>query len=56
EASDVLKGQELSGSGQVEHCRYGKGSIYAFLREPQRVMGAVRKVLSAPQQTHLILE
>ncbi|HFD0123518.1 TPA: PTS fructose-like transporter subunit EIIB, partial [Escherichia coli] len=24
--------------------------------EPQRVMSAVRKVLSAPQQTHLILE
>ncbi|MGH2339813.1 PTS fructose-like transporter subunit IIB [Salmonella enterica subsp. enterica serovar Paratyphi A] len=27
-----------------------------FLREPQRVMSAVRKLLSAPQHTHLILE
>jgi len=41
---------------RFEHCRYVQCSIYAFLREPQRVMSAVRKVLSAPQQTHLILE
>ena len=43
---------ELAGAEQFDvQC-----SIYAFLREPQRVMSAVRKVLSAPQQTHLILE
>lgn len=47
---------ELAGAEQFEHCRYVQCSIYAFLREPQRVMSAVRKVLSAPQQTHLILE
>ena len=47
---------ELAGAERFEHCRYVQCSIYAFLREPQRVMSAVRKVLSAPQQTHLILE
>ncbi|EPR1648118.1 PTS fructose-like transporter subunit IIB [Escherichia coli] len=46
----------LAGAERFEHCRYVQCSIYAFLREPQRVMSAVRKVLSAPQQTHLILE
>ncbi|MBW6098537.1 PTS fructose-like transporter subunit IIB [Escherichia coli] len=44
---------ELAGAERFEHCRYVQCSIYAFLREPQRVMSAVRKVLSAPQQTHL---
>ena len=43
---------ELAGAERFEHCRYVQCSIYAFLREPQRVMSAVRKVLSAPQQTH----
>lgn len=47
---------ELADAERFEHCRYVQCSIYAFLREPQRVMSAVRKVLSAPQQTHLILE
>ncbi|MCZ6952593.1 PTS fructose-like transporter subunit IIB [Escherichia coli] len=47
---------ELAGAERFEHCRYVQCSIYAFLREPQQVMSAVRKVLSAPQQTHLILE
>ena len=47
---------ELAGAERFEHCRYVQCSIYAFLREPQRVMSAVRKVLSAPEQTHLILE
>ncbi|HEC1600938.1 TPA: PTS fructose-like transporter subunit IIB [Escherichia coli] len=47
---------ELAGAERFEHCRYVQCSIYAFLRESQRVMSAVRKVLSAPQQTHLILE
>lgn len=37
---------ELAGAERFEHCRYVQCSIYAFLREPQRVMSAVRKVLS----------
>ncbi|HHC4719044.1 TPA: PTS fructose-like transporter subunit IIB [Escherichia albertii] len=51
-----IKFEELSGAERFEHCRYVQCGISAFLREPQRVMSAVRKVLSAPQQTHLILE
>ncbi len=38
---------ELAGAERFEHCRYVQCSIYAFLREPQRVMSAVRKVLCA---------
>ncbi|STC75301.1 fructose-like specific PTS system EIIB component 3 [Escherichia coli] len=34
---------ELAGAERFEHCRYVQCSIYAFLREPQRVMSAVRK-------------
>ncbi|MCX0034527.1 PTS fructose-like transporter subunit EIIB, partial [Salmonella enterica] len=40
----------------VTRSRYVQSGISAFLREPQRVMSAVRKLLSAPQHTHLILE
>lgn len=29
---------ELAGAERFEHCRYVQCSIYAFLREPQRVM------------------
>lgn len=47
---------DLAGSERFVHCRYVKCGINAFLRDPQRVMSAVRKLLSAPQQTHLILE
>lgn len=47
---------ELTGSERFEHCRYVKCGINAFLRDPQRVMSAVRKLLSAPQYTQLILE
>lgn len=47
---------ELAGAERFSHCRYVQSGISAFLREPQRVMSAVRKLLSAPQQTHLILD
>ena len=46
---------ELAGSERFEHCRYVKCGINAFLRDPQKVMSAVRKLLSAPQHTHLNL-
>lgn len=47
---------ELAGSERFEHTRYVKCGINAFLRDPQRVMGAVRKMFSAPQHTQLILD
>jgi len=47
---------ELAGSERFEHTRYVKCGINAFLRDPQRVMVAVRKMLSAPQHTQVILD
>ncbi|EHK0946523.1 PTS fructose-like transporter subunit IIB [Citrobacter farmeri] len=47
---------DLAGADRFTQCRYVQSGINAFLREPQRVMSAVRKLLSAPQYTHLILE
>ena len=47
---------ELAGAERFTQCRYVQSGINAFLREPQRVMSAVRKLLSAPQYTHLILD
>ncbi|WDX72539.1 PTS fructose-like transporter subunit IIB [Salmonella enterica] len=47
---------ELAGVERFTRSRYVQSGISAFLREPQRVMSAVRKLLSAPQHTHLILE
>lgn len=47
---------ELAGSERFTLCRYVKCGINAFLRDPQKIMSAVRKILSAPQHTHIILE
>lgn len=47
---------ELAGVERFEQCRYVKCGINAFLRDPQKVMVAVRKLLSAPQHTQLILD
>lgn len=47
---------ELSGAERFINCRYVQSGISAFLREPQKAMSAVRKLLSAPQHTHIILE
>lgn len=47
---------ELAGSDRFSHCRCVQSGINAFLREPQRVMSAVRKLLTAPQHTHIILD
>ena len=46
---------ELSGAERFINCRYVQSGISAFLREPQKVMSAVRKLLCAPQDTHIIL-
>ncbi len=47
---------ELAESERFENARYVKCGINAFLRDPQKVMGAVRKLLSAPQHTQIILD
>ncbi|GAB4591677.1 enzyme IIB component of PTS [Edwardsiella tarda] len=52
----LLTDIELVGADRFTHCGYVRSGISAFLREPQRVMRAVRKLLAAPHQTHLILE
>ncbi|AUU83234.1 PTS fructose-like transporter subunit IIB [Leclercia adecarboxylata] len=46
---------ELAGSERFEYCRYVKCGINAFLREPHKVMSAVRKLLTAPQHTQVNL-
>ena len=46
---------ELNGSERFTQSRYVQSGISAFLRDPQKVMIAVRKLLSAPQHTHIIL-
>ncbi|MGU3416442.1 PTS fructose-like transporter subunit IIB [Enterobacteriaceae bacterium C23F] len=46
---------ELSGAERFTQARYVQSGIYTFLREPQKVMNAVRKLLSAPQHTHITL-
>lgn len=47
---------ELAGMERFDQCRYVKCGINAFLRDPQKVMSAARKMLSAPQHTQLILD
>lgn len=47
---------ELAESERFEKARYVKCGINAFLHDPQKVMGAVRKLLSAPQHTQAILD
>ncbi|MBT1716796.1 PTS fructose-like transporter subunit IIB [Enterobacter dykesii] len=47
---------ELAGSERFENARYVKCGISAFLRDPQKVMGTVRKILAAPQHTQIILD
>lgn len=47
---------DLAGGERFEHCRYVKCGTSVFLRDPQKVLSAVRKLLSAPQYTHVTLE
>ena len=47
---------ELNGSERFIQSRYVQSGISAFLRDPQKVMGAVRKMLAAPQHTQVILD
>lgn len=47
---------DLAGAERFTHSRSIQSGINLFLRDPQRVMVAVRKLLSAPQHTRLILE
>ncbi|MBD3698905.1 PTS fructose-like transporter subunit IIB [Enterobacter hormaechei] len=47
---------ELAGSERFEHARYVKCGISAFYATHKKVMGAVRKMLAAPQHTQVILD
>ncbi len=47
---------DLAGSERFNDVRYVKCGINAFLRDPQKVMGAVRKMFFAPQHTQVILD
>lgn len=46
---------ELNNAERFTQCRYVKSGISAFMREPQKVVSAVRKLLAAPQHTHITL-
>lgn len=47
---------ELAGAERFTQSRCVQSGISTFLREPQRVISALRKLLSAPPHTHLILK
>lgn len=47
---------ELAGGERFMQASYVQSGISAFLRDPNRVMSAVRRLLAAPQHTHLILD
>lgn len=47
---------DLAGAERFASSRYVCSGISLFLREPQRVMSAVRKLLAAPQHTQIIVE
>ncbi|WP_318385487.1 PTS fructose-like transporter subunit IIB [Enterobacter sp.] len=47
---------ELAGAERFAQSRFVQSGIHGFLRDPEKVMCAVRKLLCAPQQTHLILQ
>jgi PTS system IIB component len=46
---------DLTGNERFADCRYVKCGIHLFLRDPQKVMSAVRKLFSAPQHTQITL-
>lgn len=46
---------DLAGADRFIQSRYVQSGINAFLRDPHKVMSAVRKLLCAPQQTHIIV-
>ncbi|MEW7313052.1 PTS fructose-like transporter subunit IIB [Buttiauxella gaviniae] len=46
---------ELAGTERFLHCRSVQSGINAFLREPQKVISAVRRIFGTPQDTHIIL-
>ncbi|QPR27410.1 PTS fructose-like transporter subunit IIB [Edwardsiella hoshinae] len=52
----LLTDIELAEAERFSQCCYVQSGISTFLRDPARVMSAVRKLLSAPQHTHLILD
>jgi len=51
----LLTDIDIAGAERFIDCRYVHSGISAFLREPQKAMAAVRKVLGSPQHTHIIL-
>lgn len=51
----LLTDIDVIGAERFTCCRYVHSGISAFLREPQKVITAVRKVIGTPQQTHIIL-
>lgn len=46
---------ELSDPDRFTQSRYVKSGISAFLREPNKVISALRKLMTAPQHTHITL-
>lgn len=51
----LLTDIDVIGAKRFTSCRYVHSGISAFLREPQKVITAVRKVIGTPQQTRIIL-
>jgi fructose-specific PTS system IIB-like component len=47
---------EISGAERFTQCRLVQCGISTFLRDPQKLMVAVRKLHAAPQHTQIILE
>lgn len=51
----LLTDIDIVGAERFTGCRYVHSGISTFLREPQKAIAAVRKVIGTPQQTHIIL-
>lgn len=51
----LLTDIDIVGAERFTGCRYVHSGISAFLRDPQKVMVAMRKLLCTPQHTHIIL-
>ncbi len=47
---------ELAGAERFSHCRCVQSGINRFLREPQKVISAARRIFSSPQETRIVID
>jgi fructose-specific PTS system IIB-like component len=47
---------ELVNAERFIHCRCVQSGINRFLREPQKVISAARRIFSSPQETRIVID